>query len=223
MYQNKYCIMKNSFRSVIIPIMVLSFGFVLFNGCAKINPKAYDYLLLLNIHDSYGVDVIEDIPNTKSEGFLVVEDKDGWIGEVNPEVYKLNITLPSPYYGQGVPNPEIPLSVTRINNKYYLVLKVNHINKLPDDELTFKLTCSHVFDDSEEHIIVSYWREGGLFSLSGDYTRTECYRITIDGIEWPVEQELFVPNFSDEIKKQLALTNNENDFTRFISVAKIIL
>ncbi len=170
--------------------------------------------------------LIKDIPVTKSVGYTVVEDKDGWTGELNPHLYKLHLIQPD-YYSK--PNVSLPVSpatklhVTKTFDNYYLAIKISGMIRLKSYQLTLKLSCSYIFGDDKEHTIDTYWNPDGLFRPNDDYPRMECDRITIDGIEYPVNQELFIPNFSDETKIEIASTRKESDFYRFISVANIIL
>lgn len=220
--------MKNSYKLLFLPIIIISIGTLLLYGCTKpkVNPKTDDYLLLFNLKNSSGVDILNEIPATKSIGYIVVEDKNGWTGEVKPELYKLYMIQPEFYNETKVPlpeNPEITLHVTKTNDNNYLTININSMPRLKYYQLTFKLTCFYVFGDNEEHTIVSYWNPDGLFRPNDNNPRVECNRLTIDGIQYPVYQELFVPNFSDQTKKIIATTHKESDFYRFISVAKIIL
>lgn len=220
--------MKNSYKLLFLSIIVISLGIMLLYGCTKpkVDPKTDNYLLLLNLKNSDGVDILKEIPATKSDGYIVVEDKDGWTGGVKPELYKLYMIQPELYYEPKLPlpkNPEITLHVTKTNDNYYLIININYMPRLKYYQLTFKLTCFYIFGDNEEHTIVSYWNPDGLFRPNDDYPRVECDRLTIDGIKYPVNQELFVPNFSDETKRLIAPNHKESDFYRFISAAKIIL
>jgi len=220
--------MKNSYKLLLLSIIVISFGTMLLFGCTKpkANPKTDDYLLLINLKNSNGVDILKEIPANKSLGYLVVEDKNGWTGEVNPELYKLYMIQPEYYYEPKVSlpvNPEITLHVTKTTDNYYLVIKISSMTRLKNYQLTFKLTCFYIFGDNKEHTIVTYWNPDGLLRPNDDYTQVECDRITIDGTQYPVNQELFIPNFSDETKKLIVPPHKESDFYRFHSVAKIIL
>jgi hypothetical protein len=48
--------------------------------------------------------------------------------------------------------------------------------------ITYKLTCSYVFGDNEEHTIISHWEKYDKYLNS-------CSRIVIDGKEFPVTEE----------------------------------
>ncbi len=133
---------------------------------------------------------------------------------IQPEYYKEpKVSLPI--------KRETKLHVTKTNDNYYLAINIAGMARLKYYQITFKLTCSYIFGNNKEHTIVSYWNPNGLFRSNDDYPRVECSRLIIDDIEFPVNQELFIPNFSDYTKEQIASTHKESDFYRFISLAKI--
>jgi hypothetical protein len=204
-----------------LSIIVISLGTILFYGCTKDfgDYETAEYVLLINIKTPDGIDVLKEIPVTE-RAVMVVEDKDGWSRRVNPELYRLHQTQPEEYSK----TPSLPLCVNKINDNYYLVIQfVDNVCLEHYYQATFKLICSNIFGDDEEHTIVTYWNPNGSYRPKGDYPRMECDRITIDGIQYPVNQELFIPNFSDEMKKLIAPNHKEDDYYRFISVAKIVL
>lgn len=160
--------MKNSYKLLFLPIIIITLGTLLLYGCTKpkVNIKTDDYLLLINLKKSNGTDILEEIPVNKNPGHLVVEDKNGWTGEVKPELYKLYMIQPEFNYEPEVTLPkktETTLHVTKTNENYYLIININSMPRLKDYQLTFKLTCSYIFGDNEEHTIVSYWNPNGLY------------------------------------------------------------
>lgn len=233
--------MKHSFKySNLQLIGLLLSALVLFSSCSKLERKAavpYSYLLLLDIKDALGVDILKDIPIINTGGYMVIEDKNGWTAEVKPDLYKLKIIVPELCFKPESPLTErtdYPLWINKISDSYYLSFSATSSSLCPPaDVITFKLTCPYIFGDSKEHIITSHWSPDGLYLPSTDnqegaksdafFPRNECSHIAIDGKEWLVEQEIFAPNFSDETKQEIAKSNIKKDFSRLISVARIVL
>lgn len=209
--------MKKSYKLLFLPIIIISLGTLLLYGCTK-DLGDYDtdeYILLINLKTLDGVDVLKDIPTTGISYLRLVDDKDGWTREVNHDLYWLNMTQPE----ELSRTPLLPLPVTKINNSYYLTICfIDNIRSEYYNQLTFKMICSYIFGDDKEHTIVTYWNSDGLYMPNNDRPRVECSRLTIDGVEYLVNQEL-IPNNREIVNA----THKESDFYRFISVSEIIL
>lgn len=212
--------MNNSYKLILVSIIVISIGIILLYGCTK-DLGDYDtdeYVLLINLKKPDGVDVLKDIPTTGTSCFRIVDDIDGWTRKITNELYCFHMTQPKEFSM----TPLLPLPVTKISDNYYLTICfTDNIRSKYYNHLAFKLTCSYIFGDDEEHTIVTYWNPNGMYMPNNDSPRIECNRLTIDGIQYQVNQEL-IPNFRD--KRIIENTPVKDcDLYRFISVAKIIL
>ena len=207
--------------------------FALCLGCAKSerllnSPVPYNYTLLLHFQDAFGTDILKEIPvqDSSSLGYFIVEDKDGWIGSVQSDLYKLEVVgIPELFF---VPENNFKdvwykLLINKLDGCHYLVFQTDSspYHQLAE-VITFKFTCPYIFNDTIEHNIVTYWDPDGLFIPSGISRRIECNRIEIDGIEWQVEQKIFIPNWREESKEIIAQYEG-SDFSRIMSVARIVI
>jgi len=210
------------------------FAFILICCCSKQEKNQFprNHVLQLNFQDAFGTEILKDIPNVRLIGHLVVEDKDGWCGEVKSDVYKLDVVLPKLCFELQEPlseRNEFPLFVNKIANRYYLHIEVGSSSLCPPPNvITYKLICPHIFGDDDEHIITSYWRprensHSSWILEDGTSALNYCYRITLDGKEVSVTQELFVSNHSEESKEIFRQITGEEQISKTLSVAWIIL
>jgi hypothetical protein len=92
----------------------------------------------------------------------IVNDKDGGCGEIASDLYQLYDDLPVFDCGDCVLDEYKPKPlIMKVDNRYYLALWTTSSSlSSPVEEITFKFTCSSIFRDDKEHIIVSNWRAG---------------------------------------------------------------
>lgn len=217
MHQNKLLVKIIS----ILPILILSYS------CSKheggVIPR--DYHLQLNFQNGFGTEILKDIPNEKLGGHLVVEDKDGWSGKVESNIYNLNIISPELCFKLQEPQPKRPeyqLFINKIANHYYLDFRTDGSHLCPPaKEITYKFICPHIFGDNVEHVIISYWKpredsHSSWILKDGTSAINYCYRLTIDGKEFPVTQEPLIHKEYDPI-------DGSGGYWDTVSVAWIVL
>ena len=218
----------------IFRLIALSLLLMLSYSCSKREIGVFPryYLLQLNFLDSFGIEILKDIPIVKLGGYLVLEDIDGWSGEVKSEIFNLDIILPELCFKLQEPRSErtgYPLFVNKIANRYYLHMKADGSSLCPPAGIiTHKLTCPHIFGDNAEHIIISYWKpredsHSSWILKDGTSALNYCYRIEIDGQDFPVTQEIFVSNHSEESKKIFLQHNGKEQISKTLSVGWIVL
>ena len=224
---------------------------ILSAGCSQselepvynMNPP-YDYQLLISIQDIFGNDRLNEIPfeDIVEDGSLIVEDKDGWVGSVQSDLYTLEIIaqeLCFEFKGVFPERIDTPLPIVKVNNGKYLFLRASSSRLCPPEEqITFKLSCPFLFGDNKTHTIVTYWSPDGLVMPLIDgvqgpdsetegmwWLRNECYLLSIDGKEWHVVQEEFYHNLREETIMWIEQNERDERFyiSRYASVAHIVL
>jgi len=212
-------------------------------NCSKLPPGhgMLDYMLLIDITNVSGEKILKDIPRDNSyylstegtvpyefEGYgdllhemytweiVAPESFRDWVRRVSTEVIQKKTVMAIKGEGQNVAN-------------YYLeVRESSPYNLPPQSMIMYKMTCPYIFGDDEEHVIVTYWkpREDDLLRLkaklhvkskpflSDDSYRNYCYRIIIDGEEFPVTQEPLLFYLYD---------NSTGGFWDTVSVAWVVL
>jgi hypothetical protein len=193
--------------------------------------------LLINIQDKDGEEILEDIVEIKHlEQTIFVTDKDGWCGIIDPGLYTLDVVMPEQYpkdlYLFGY-EPKRPLYVTKIGGKHYLYLCLECAPyDQPIDMIIYKFTCHGIFGDQAEHIITTFWtpstqKQSNTSSWRGEKFdneyHTECYRVTLDGKDFPVKQEIFYSNRSEKdlekiYNKELSPTSSLTASTAWITI-----
>lgn len=193
MYQNKI-VMKTTVKIFAFLLLVASV-----TGCSKGGVFPRTYKVLLSFTDAEGNDILKDIPNNKLGGHLVYLDENSWAGEILPELYKLAVVMPEYSYQYNTPNThnQLGLSVNGLGDSHYLLLGESSSPLKSNIEIiTHKLVCPYIFNDDNQHIIVTYWQPNQNVHESwiledGTSAINECYRITVDGKEYPVTQEKY--------------------------------
>ena len=133
---------------MLLPIVVLPWVMPLFDCTEKGPTNMEEYLILLSFKDQSGDNLFnDDIIITKSYNHIVVEDKDGWSGDVSPDIYKLY------YHSFQSKRLDHLLCATKIDGEYYLVIDVRSGPK--HSEHMFYLTSPTLFRDESEHTIVT--------------------------------------------------------------------
>ncbi|MDR2894919.1 MAG: hypothetical protein LBU97_05605 [Alistipes sp.] len=148
------------------------------------------YLLYLSFVDTDGNDLVKDIGAVESGAAYE-------IGHVLPDEYTLIsfpnkrdlgwLSDPTAIYDNPNPYPDLALGHPIINDMLGVereVLEIR-ISSAPwyegyVDEITYTLTCPHIFGDEAAHEIVTYWRDP---SDTPTHYRF-CYRVVVDGVEY---------------------------------------
>ena len=69
----------------------------------------------------------------------------------------------------------------------------------PQEKLTYKITCPHIFGDNEIHVITTYWKQELGEIISHTYY-PECYMVEFDGkaitdIGYDLEEKIYRRNY----------------------------
>jgi len=135
------------------------------------------YSVLLNIQDASGVELLKEIP------------KDSITGIIDSELYSWNVVSPENVRVIHAENPLYPgLIVITMGEKDHYYLYIGHFSPskhVPADAITFSITCPYLFGNESAHVITSYWKP------KKNSFDNDCYRITLDGKEFPITNEQF--------------------------------
>ena len=167
----------------------------------------YYYYLFLNFQDASGKDLIEEIEYIGWDSEIGAEaDNTGGSGAIKSDLYTLEPIYPEVYMdpvwthhaaasNSVIPGPyDYALGFGKKDSYYYLffypqasnVHVLNYDKELPPaDKIIYKLSCSYIFGNDEEHEIVTYWKQGE------QEKHQICYLIEFEG-------KKFIPEISNE-------------------------
>ncbi|MDR0765412.1 MAG: hypothetical protein LBF09_00535 [Odoribacteraceae bacterium] len=212
---------------------------IIISGCNRDNPEEIPlvglsfrfYELHLSFQDESGTDKVKGISYTNA--FLPpdfdIEKKEGTIAGVDAGEYTCGQAIVPdrhpPFLGPNPFNRHVLLS--RFNGYQCLGIQEMTFSKYPvEDKVIHELACPHVFGDDAKHTIVSYWksRKDKLPPIDEDGVSTTnyCYRVEVDGKEFPVTLEK-IGGVLDEEEKTAIYSGSEIAVTRAYSVAWVVL
>lgn len=154
-----------------------------FNGVGAVYSS---YHLYMNIRDTSGADKVKGIPVRQSP---YIQDTSvialiGWIDP--PDLYQCSVI---PAYLRDPYDRSYQLDVDTLWNGHYC-LSIGEVAKhYPtswEEVIIHKLIFPYIFGDDAEHIITTWWK---LTIIGPLYSSLDCYRMTLDGKEFPVTQE----------------------------------
>ena len=171
-------------------------------GCSKQEKNTFtrEYRVLLNIQDASGVEVLKSIPTVDNPHSSTNLDLGiGFTAPIIPELYTWEVVDPEVIRDAYARTPElheITVTPAAVKDHYYLRIFESSPSLHPYvNMITHKLSCSNIFGDDSDHIIVSYWKpredsQGKNWLLDdGTSALNYCYRMMIDGNEISVTQE----------------------------------
>lgn len=155
-------------------------------------PPDHQYVLMMSFLDSEGNDLVKGIEGTEPEDSIQANF-------VAPSQYTLTSSLPllpsraGVVYDDPDPTPEMilvtPGIIDDVSLDYYALYLDAPVDRGLDlmEQLTYTLTCPHLFGDNEPHEIVTYWRKPTGWNQNWVTERRDayrtCYRVDVDGKE----------------------------------------
>ena len=159
---------SNILKTTLFLLVSLFFGVY---GCDKVEPQGVGpstsiyYILMINIQDVYGNDMIK--------GIGCVENS----GKIKPELYQWDI-IQTGKMEETIVKTDLG---RMLSTEYeYLLLWVSSSNRFHAEKIIHKLKCPYIFGNNEEHTITTYWKHGN--------NNDECFcsSVEMDGYVFPV-------------------------------------
>ena len=200
----------------LLKLTVLFLTMLIINSCGKDESKEepmselypfYQHLLYISFQDVEGNDLVEG-----SE--FIWNSEFGMRDTVKPEYYTLDIIfedgIPNPWKQESAPmivderGKIVPAYILDIRYpRLYLAKRITSLESLEKslwfethsfrtefaEKIIFRLTCSYLFGDNEAHDIITWWELLELVQNEEIYFQPSCYRIELEGKEFPVEDD----------------------------------
>ena len=181
---------------------------------------AYDHFLVVNFSDAAGNDLLVDIPRYNPDPRYFLDEDTG--GVLAPEIFRMKSVYTMINYinekEKIVKDKQVIILLENgifkrdfSNRRCFLDARtlIPPFTKFLVEEITYTLICPTLFGDDKEHSMVTSWKFPDGFDLAAfrekweitveeetvsDYAlpMVQCYRLTIDGKEYPITQEPFI-------------------------------